>query len=95
LVRDPSRKVAVHEYLLALEPNPLAGIESKLRQSTVPTRIVWGMGDTIFSVESAGYLDRVLGASRGVRRLDGRKLFWPEELPETVAEEALRLWGIG
>jgi AraC-like DNA-binding protein len=30
--------------------------------------------------------------SRGVRRLERRKLFWPEELPEAVADEARRLW---
>lgn len=33
------------------------------------------------------------GNSRGVRRLPGRKLFWPEELPDVVAEEARALWG--
>lgn len=32
------------------------------------------------------------GNSRGVRLLEGRKLFWPEELPDVLAEEALALW---
>jgi hypothetical protein len=61
----------------------------------VPTRIVWGMGDTIFSPESPGYLDRTFGNSRGVRRLERSKLFWPEERPEIVAAEARALWPIG
>ena len=32
------------------------------------------------------------GNSRGVRRIAGSKLFWPEERPDIIAEEALRLW---
>jgi len=44
------------------------------------------------NASSPDYLDRTFGASRGVRLLPGRKLFWPEELPEVVAEEARRLW---
>jgi hypothetical protein len=37
-------------------------------------------------------MDRTFGGSRGVRRLPDRKLFWPEELPEMIDEEARRLW---
>jgi hypothetical protein len=29
-----------------------------------------------------------------VRLLEGRKLFWPEELPDVVAEEARALWEV-
>ena len=59
-----------------------------------PARIVWGTADTIFSSASPDYLDRTFGNSRGVRRVPGAKLFFPEELPGTIAEEARRLWGI-
>jgi pimeloyl-ACP methyl ester carboxylesterase len=90
LVRSPQ---LVHAYALGLEPNPLAGIEAALRQCTVPTRIVWGTGDTIFSQASPDYLDRILPCSRGVRRVAGAKLFFPEEFPDVIAEEARRLWG--
>ena len=94
LVSSPQRKALVHAYAIALERNPLEGIEPALRRCSVPTRIVWGTGDTIFSPASPDYLDRTFGNSRGVLRLAGRKLFWPEELPDIVAEEARRLWGI-
>jgi hypothetical protein len=30
-----------------------------------------------------------------VRRIPDAKLFFPEELPDTIAEEARRLWGVG
>jgi len=69
-------------------------LDSQLIQCDVPrrSRIVWGTADTIFSSKSPEYLDRIFGASRGVRLLPGRKLFWPEEHPEVIVEEALRLW---
>ncbi|MGH8702734.1 MAG: alpha/beta fold hydrolase [Blastocatellia bacterium] len=92
LVSSPRRKAQAHAYAIALERNPLEGIEPALKRCAVPARIVWGTGDTIFSKASPDYLDRVFGASRGVRRLAGRKLFFPEEMPDIIAEEARQLW---
>lgn len=92
LVSSPRRKELCHDYLIALEANPLVGVEATLRRSTVPARFVWGAADDIFSRESPAYLARTFGASRGVRLLQGRKLFFPEELPDIIAEEARALW---
>jgi haloalkane dehalogenase len=89
LVRNPER---THAYTLGLERNLLAGVEPLLRRSKVPVRIIWGTGDTIFLQEAADYLDRSFGNSRGVRRVEGAKLFFPEEFPEVIADEARRLW---
>lgn len=95
LVRTPEGQARANGYAMALERNALEGLAPALARSTVPTRILWGTGDPIFSAESPDYLDRTLGRSRGVRRLEGRKLFWPEELPAVIAEEAMMLWGVG
>jgi pimeloyl-ACP methyl ester carboxylesterase len=94
ILSSPKRKALMHAYAVALEPNALEGIEPALRRSTVPVRIVWGTADTIFSRESPDYLDRTFGHSLGVRRLKGSKLFWPEERPDVIAEEARRLWSV-
>ncbi len=94
MVSSPERKALGDAYAIALAPNPLAGVEAKLKQCKVPTRIVWGTADGIFSKDSAAYLDRILGNSKGVRRVPGVKLFFPEEYPELIAEEALKLWTI-
>jgi pimeloyl-ACP methyl ester carboxylesterase len=94
LVSSPQRKAQVHAYAIALEPNPLAGIEQALKRCAAPTRIVWGTGDDIFSQKSPDYLHRILPQSRGVRRVEGAKLFFPEEFPEIIADEARRLWGV-
>ena len=95
LISSPARKALAHAYAIALERNALAGIAPALGSSRVPVRIVWGTGDTIFSAESPAYLDRTFGNSRGVRLVEGAKLFFPEEFPDVIADEARRLWGIG
>jgi pimeloyl-ACP methyl ester carboxylesterase len=94
LVSSPQRKAWTNAYAVGLDPNPLAGIEASLKRCTVPTRIVWGSADSIFSQESPEYLDCAFGNSRGVRRLPGMKLFFPEEMPGVIAEEAMKLWGV-
>lgn len=95
LVSSPERKALANAYAIALEHNPLEGIEPLLKRCTIPVRIVWGTGDTIFSAESPDYLSRTFAGSRGVRRVPGAKLFFPEEYPDLIAEEARRLWGVG
>jgi haloalkane dehalogenase len=92
LVSSSQRKALTNAYAVALAPNPLAGIESALKRCQIPTRILWGMADKIFSQASPDYLNRTFSRSRGVRRLEGAKLFFPEEMPEVIVEEAARLW---
>jgi haloalkane dehalogenase len=94
LVSSPQRKALTNAYAVALAPNPLAGIEPALKRCQIPTRIVWGLGDKIFSQASPDYLNRTFPRSRGVRRLEGAKLFFPEEMPEVIVEEATRLWAV-
>jgi pimeloyl-ACP methyl ester carboxylesterase len=92
LVASPLRRAQYHAFHIALAPNPLAGIEASLRRCGAPVRIVWGASDDIFAQSDADYLDRLLPNSRGIRRVAGAKLFFQEEFPEVIAEEALRLW---
>jgi pimeloyl-ACP methyl ester carboxylesterase len=94
LVSSPLRRAQYHAFHVALEPNPLAGIEAALARCTVPVRIVWGDADDIFALADAEYLDRTFPASRGIRRVPGGKLFFPEEFPDVIAEEARRLWRV-
>jgi len=92
LVSTPLRRAQYHAYHIALEPNPLAGIEAELTRSKVPLRIVWGASDDIFAQQDADYLDRTFPNSRGIRRVPEGKLFFQEEFPDIIAEEARRLW---
>jgi haloalkane dehalogenase len=94
LVASPLRRAQLNRHLAAFEPNPLLAIEPQLRQCTVPTRMVWGTADQLFPVVWAEWLDKALPESRGVRLVEGGKLFWSEEQPDIVAEEARGLWGV-
>src|ERR1700733_9060432 len=94
LVETPLRKSQLNEYTISLGTNELVGIRENLRQWRGPARMVWGLKDTIFPVETAEWLDRTLSGSRGVRKLEEANLFFPEEMPDVIAEEALALWGI-
>ncbi|QSQ17873.1 alpha/beta fold hydrolase [Myxococcus landrumensis] len=92
VVSTPKRQAQYHAFHKALLPNPLAGIEAKLLRTHVPVRIVWGQSDDIFSNEDAHYLDRTFPGSQGIRFVPGGKMFFQEENPDIIAEEALRLW---
>ncbi|KRA75933.1 alpha/beta hydrolase [Lysobacter sp. Root667] len=94
LVATPLRRAQYHAFHLALSPNPLAGIEAELKRSQVPVRIVWGAADDIFDQGDAEYLDRTFPNSQGIRRVPRAKLFFQEEFPEVIAEEARKLWGV-
>jgi pimeloyl-ACP methyl ester carboxylesterase len=93
LVASPERKALVNRYTLGLTPNPLAGIAPLLKKCTVPTRVVWGMSDNIFSTGNPDYLAGLLPQFHGVRRIKPAKLFFPEEYPDIIAAEARLLWG--
>ncbi|MFL6602817.1 MAG: alpha/beta fold hydrolase [Steroidobacteraceae bacterium] len=92
LVASAERKALVNRYTLGLTPNPLQGIAPLLRKCSVPTRIVWGMGDTIFSKGNPDYLAGILPRVAGIRRIEKAKLFFPEEYPDIIAAEARLLW---
>ncbi|UGQ46157.1 alpha/beta fold hydrolase [Massilia endophytica] len=94
LVSSPLRRSQYERYHLALTPNPLAGIESRLAHSTVPVRIVWGGSDTLFPQTDAAYLDRIFPRSQGVHVIPEAKLFFQEEYPSVIAAEARRVWGM-
>lgn len=92
LASSPLRKAQLHGYCVALERNPLLSIEPALKRCQAPLRVVWGTGDTIFDPAGPDWLDRTFPRSRGVRRIEGANLFFPEEMPDIIAEEARRLW---
>lgn len=93
VLANAERRRQVEAHAVAQETNALAGITPLLAACPVPARILWGVDDTIFDGANADFLDRAFAQSRGVRRIPGAKLFWPEERPGLIAEEAGRLWG--
>ena len=94
IVETPLKKAQMEQYAVSMEANPLVAIREDLRRWMGPARIVWGLKDTLFGVEWAEWLHRTLPGSRGVRRVEGANLFFPEEMPELIAEEAAKLWSV-
>jgi pimeloyl-ACP methyl ester carboxylesterase len=94
LVSSPVRKEQFGRFLLALEPNLLVPIRQRLKEFSKPAHMVWATSDIFFDAKWADWLDHTLPGSRGVRRVEGAKLFFPEEMPDLIADEALKLWGI-
>lgn len=92
LLASPQRRSQAQQYGVAFEPNPLPAIEARLRALAVPVRMVWGTGDIHFDIAWAHWLDRTLPGSRGVRAVEGAKLFFPEEHADIIVTEALGLW---
>lgn len=92
LLASPRRRSQAQQYGVAFEPNPLPAIEARLRALRVPVRMVWGTGDIHFGIAWAHWLDEALPASRGVRVVEGAKLFFPEEHADVIVAEALDLW---
>jgi pimeloyl-ACP methyl ester carboxylesterase len=94
LVKTPLRRSQLNQYTISLGTNELVAIRESLREWKGHARMVWGMKDTVFPAEWADWLDRTLPGSRGVRKVEGANLFFPEEMPDVIAEEATALWGI-
>jgi pimeloyl-ACP methyl ester carboxylesterase len=86
------KRTQLNKFSVAMATNPLVAIRNDLKQWKGPARMVWGTKDPLFGVQWAEWLDRTLPGSRGIRRIEGANLFFPEEMPELIAEEAQRLW---
>src|SRR5215813_828060 len=94
LTATPLKKTQVSQYAVSMGTNLLVAVREDLKRWKNPARMVWGMRDQLFNVEWADWLDRTLPGSHGVRRLEGANLFFPEEFPDVIAEEAKKLWGV-
>jgi len=81
-----------NQFAATMATNHLVPIREDLRRWKGPARMVWALNDPLFPVKWADWLDRTLSGSRGVRRVEGANLFFPEEMPDLIAEEATKLW---
>lgn len=89
---SPLRKAQYHGYQIGLDHNALLPVLPALRKSSVPVQVIWGTGDDIFKPTGPETLADLFPKFQGVRRVDGAKLFFPEEYPDIIAEEARKLW---
>jgi haloalkane dehalogenase len=93
-VESKLKRTQLNRFSVAMATNPLVAIREDLKRWKGPARMVWGLKDPLFPVNGAEWLDRTLPGARGVRRIEGANLFFPEEMPEIIAEEATKLWAV-
>jgi pimeloyl-ACP methyl ester carboxylesterase len=94
LVSNPVRRVQARGYAIDMLPNPLPAITPQLRTFSRPVRMVWARDLDLFPEALAVWLDGIFPVSRGIRLVDNAKLFFPEEQPDLIVEEARSLWGV-
>src|SRR5262249_13529943 len=94
LVASELKKAQVSEYTIALGQNVLVPVRDQLRAWKGPVRMVWGLKDNLFGVQWAEWLDKNLPGSRGVRKVEEANLFFPQEMPDLIADECAKLWGV-
>lgn len=94
LVGSDKRRRQGQGYAIAMLPNPLPAAAPALRRFDKPVRVVWARNNELFGDEWAVWLDKTFPKSRGVRFVEDANLFFPEERPDLIAEEARKLWGV-
>jgi haloalkane dehalogenase len=94
VVATPLKKAQMNQFFASMKANPLVPIREDLKKWKGPARMVWGLKDPLFGVKWADWLDHNLPGSTGVRRIENANLFFPEEMPDIIAEEAKQLWSV-
>lgn len=92
LIATPARLEQARRYGIEMLPNVLPALAPRLRAYPGPVRMVWGKDVDLFPVEWAVWLDKTFPNSRGIRFVDGARLFFPEEEPDLIAREAGTMW---
>jgi pimeloyl-ACP methyl ester carboxylesterase len=92
LLSSQPRIEAFQRYWLGFDNTHTVAIHSALKALQVPTLIVWGLKDIFFDKKWAYWLkDTIPGARRVIEVAEGR-LFFPEDLPDTLAGPMLQFW---
>jgi len=94
IMSSEKRKAQFDALTVGLGNNALAGSADKLRAYRGPVRIVWAADDSVFAKRSAQWLVEIFPNARGVRLIDGAKLYFAEEQPDLIAREARTLWRV-
>jgi pimeloyl-ACP methyl ester carboxylesterase len=92
LLSSRQRIEAFQRYRLGFDNAQTVAIHAALQELRVPTLIVWGLKDIFFAKKWAYWLkDTIPGTKHVIEVPDGR-LFFPEDLPDSLAEPMRRFW---
>jgi pimeloyl-ACP methyl ester carboxylesterase len=92
LVATPERAATFERFVLSLAPRHTVEIADALRRLEAPTLVAWGADDPFFELKWAYWLAGAIPGARPVVELEGARLFWPEERPNTLGDLLLEHW---
>lgn len=91
LIEDPARMRGQIRYLRGIDWALVDGLAERHREIRAPVLLIWGRQDPIFPLARAEPMVAQLHDCRGLRAVDGARLFVHEERPAEVARHALEL----
>jgi pimeloyl-ACP methyl ester carboxylesterase len=83
----------VQGYVARMDSSVTVAIRDDLAAFLHPTLIVWGTADEFFPVRWARWLAATIPGTVRCVEVQGAKLLFPTERPETLNEELRALWG--
>jgi pimeloyl-ACP methyl ester carboxylesterase len=92
LLSSQQRINAFQRYWLAFNNKHTVAIYSALKSLQVPTLIVWGLQDIFFDKKWAYWLKETIPGAKPVIEVADARLFFPEDLPDTLAGSLLEFW---
>ena len=91
-LRSAQRIRDLERFLAAFDARHTLAIEGELRKLQAPTLIVWGTDDIYFDVKWADWLAAAIPGTRRNVRLDGARIFFPEERWSEFNDALRRHW---
>ena len=82
----------IERWHAAADCRDTTAIERQLQQLKAPTLIVWGTGDRFFDVRWAEWLCNTIPGAKPVVKIEGAKLFFPDERAHEFARLVRAHW---
>ena len=76
-----------------MRADDLLAVEPQLRRREAPTLVAWGTSDVFFNRRWAEWLVETIPGARRVDRVEGGRLFFPDERADELAPLLLAHWG--
>src|SRR5262245_2961716 len=91
-LRTEQRTRDLERFLAAFDPSHTVAIDAQLKKLYAPTMIAWGTDDIYFHVKWADWLAAAIPGTRRNVRLEGARIFFPEERWQEFNRELRNHW---